>query len=50
MSTFALLGFIAALLLIAMLLILFWPRKPDTVRRITRSYNGQEYGRRLEKY
>ena len=38
---------ICALLIVG---ILFYPRQSPYVRRVTRSYNGQHYGKRRELY
>lgn len=36
--------------LLTILFILFYPRRSPYVRRTTRSYNGQHYGRERETY
>jgi len=36
--------------LLAILAILFYPRRDPYVRRITKSYNGQHYGKDRELY
>jgi len=35
---------------LTILVILFYPRRSPYVRRITRTYNGQHYGREREMY
>lgn len=37
-------------LLTIILAILFWPRRSPYVRRVTKSYNGQHYGKDRELY
>ena len=36
--------------LLTILLILFYPRRYPYVRRVTKSYNGQRYGKERELY
>ncbi|MCL4266120.1 MAG: hypothetical protein KJ069_23120 [Anaerolineae bacterium] len=36
--------------LVSIALILFWPRRSKYVRRVTKSYNGQRYGKERELY
>ena len=37
-------------LLLALLAIVFWPRRSPYVRRVTKSYNGQHRGKDRELY
>jgi len=50
MSSEEIAALVALALLILMLIIWFWPDKPDFVSRTTRSFNGQHHGRNQEKY
>ena len=50
MSSEEIAAVIGLILLVILLLIWFWPDKPDFVSRTTRSFNGQHYGRNQEKY
>lgn len=36
--------------LLTLLIILFYPRRDPYVRRVTKSYNGQRYGKERELY
>ena len=36
--------------LLIILTVLFWPRRSPHVRRVTKSYNGQQYGKDRELY
>lgn len=36
--------------LLILLIILFYPRRDPYVRRVTKSYNGQRYGKERELY
>lgn len=36
--------------LFSIVLLLFWPRRSQYVRRVTKSYNGQRYGKAQELY
>ncbi|HRQ42342.1 MAG TPA: hypothetical protein PLD25_30875 [Chloroflexota bacterium] len=39
-----------AFLLLLLLILFFYPRRSATVRRVTKSYNGQRYGKDRELY
>jgi len=41
---------IIILAVLFLLAILFWPRRSPYVRRVTKSYNGQHYGKERELY
>ena len=41
---------IIILALLFILAILFWPRRSPYVRRVTKSFNGQHYGKERELY
>jgi hypothetical protein len=43
-------GFVIGGLVIFILAILYWPRRSPFVRRVTKSYNGQGYGKEREPY
>jgi len=45
MSSEEIAAIVVLALLILMLIIWFWPDKPDFVSRTTRSFNGQQHGR-----
>ncbi|MBX3055896.1 MAG: hypothetical protein KF770_05425 [Anaerolineae bacterium] len=36
--------------LLIILAVLFWPRRSPYIRRVTKSYNGQRYGKERELY
>ena len=50
MSSEEIAALVVLALLVLVLIMLFWPDKPDFVSRTTRSFNGQHYGRNQEKY
>lgn len=38
------------ILLLFLLTLFFWPRRRPSIRRVTKSYNGQRYGKDQELY